>query len=535
MGPGISGFAIPPSTDLSAMHAHTDGIAMLHMYIGSSGTSSMATSRSLTHEMGHFLGLSHLWGNLNGPGQACGDDGLADTPVTKGFQFCPSNTAAASICNPDIVENYQNFMEFSFCTAMFTHDQGTLMRGLFDAQIPGRTNLPTEGNLTATGALIDPAPVCTPVADFSQIRKFVCEGEPVTFKDVSWNAAVTNRTWYFQDGTPAMSATADPTVTFSGLGWKSVKLVVTNAAGTDSLVVSRSVHISQGWADRTGPYTEDFESGNTLSWLVDNAEDNFAEWQLSNTNGYDNSKCMKLNNFKDISAAPVLSDDYFYNFRLGGNKDALISPSNDLASTTEASLTFDYAYASNTADPDYFTESLRVYSSRDCGKTWSLRTVVNAADLITGTANAGSAFLPTSNSHWVTRSFPFNILPTDTKTRFRFEFTASDFSNNLYLDNIRVTGVLGLAQNPLETMGVQVYPNPAGIAEGIWISYLANEHPVALELVDVQGKVLAQETVQAVNTAVNHRLEPTNQLSAGCYYVKISQGDFSVTKKIVLL
>lgn len=534
MGEGLSGYATAPSTDLSEMFRLTDGIVMLNMYTGSNGTSSPQTSRSLTHEMGHFLGLSHLWGNGEGPGTACGDDGIADTPVTKGFQFCPPNAAAASICNPNIAENYQNFMEFSFCTSMFTHDQGTLMRGLFDAQIPGRSDLPGEENLTATGALISPAPTCTPVADFSQLRQFICEGEPVTFKDISWNAAVSNRTWYFQDGTPATSTMADPSVTFSGLGWKSVKLVVSNATGTDSLVLTQAVHISQGWADYTGPYSEDFESGNTLSWLVDNPEDNYAHWQLSNTNGYDNSKCMKLNNYKDISAAPIGSDDYFYNFRLGGTQDMLTSPSSDLASTTGISLSFDYAYASNTDAPAQPEERLRVYLSRDCGKTWSVRATLDAADLVTAQVDPEAAFLPSSNAQWATWTIPLNLFATDTKTRFKFEFTASDFSNNLYLDNIRVTGVLGLDQNPLENMDLQVYPNPAGTAEDIHISYIANDKPVTLELADVQGKVLAREAIETLQETVNQPLQGTRGLSAGCYYVKISQGGFNVTKKIVV-
>lgn len=48
------------------------------------------TSRTLTHEVGHWLGLEHTWGNTQ-VATACGDDGINDTPPTKGhFSTCPS-------------------------------------------------------------------------------------------------------------------------------------------------------------------------------------------------------------------------------------------------------------------------------------------------------------------------------------------------------------------------------------------------------------------------------------------------------------
>ncbi len=41
--------------------------------------------RSLSHEAGHWLSLSHTFGNANDAGKgACGDDGVTDTPVTDG-------------------------------------------------------------------------------------------------------------------------------------------------------------------------------------------------------------------------------------------------------------------------------------------------------------------------------------------------------------------------------------------------------------------------------------------------------------------
>ncbi|MBK7286470.1 MAG: hypothetical protein IPI95_04815 [Flavobacteriales bacterium] len=61
--------------------------------------------------MGHWLNLQHVWGNGT-VAQSCGDDGVADTPVTKGWQFCPG-AEQSKVCNPDSFENYQNYMDYS--------------------------------------------------------------------------------------------------------------------------------------------------------------------------------------------------------------------------------------------------------------------------------------------------------------------------------------------------------------------------------------------------------------------------------------
>ena len=40
----------------------------------------------MTHEVGHWLGLRHIWGDAN-----CGDDFCADTPQSTTSNFgCPS-------------------------------------------------------------------------------------------------------------------------------------------------------------------------------------------------------------------------------------------------------------------------------------------------------------------------------------------------------------------------------------------------------------------------------------------------------------
>jgi hypothetical protein len=136
---------------------------------------------------------------------------------------------------------------------------------------------------------------------------------------------------------------------------------------------------------------------------------------------------------------------------------------------------------------------------------------------------------------WKTATVSVPGNSTDTRTRFKFEFVSSDVSNNIYIDNIRVTGVLSIAENPLNTMDITVYPNPTTSSNGVSINYVANEDAVEFQLVDLQGKIITTETNNSMNVEVTHKLELSSPLASGCYYLKISQGAFNMTKKVVIL
>ena len=51
----------------SGIPAAMDAIVILSTYVGSIGTGNVGTSRALTHEVGHWLNLPHVWGGTNQP------------------------------------------------------------------------------------------------------------------------------------------------------------------------------------------------------------------------------------------------------------------------------------------------------------------------------------------------------------------------------------------------------------------------------------------------------------------------------------
>ena len=107
---GVAGYAFYPSAVDGVNGVKKDGVIILSEYIGSIGSSTVNTSRALTHEIGHYLNLPHTWGNTNDPGVSCGDDGIQDTPITKGHTTC---SLTDGDCFPNIIENVQNYMEYA--------------------------------------------------------------------------------------------------------------------------------------------------------------------------------------------------------------------------------------------------------------------------------------------------------------------------------------------------------------------------------------------------------------------------------------
>jgi PKD repeat protein len=529
---GVAGYAYyPTSTDGSLFFA--DGVIILNQYIGRIGTGQEAWSRALTHEIGHYLGLPHVWGDTNDPEVACGDDGIPDTPITKGYKYCPSNPNAAKICDPNIVENYQNYMDYSYCSIMFTKGQTNLMRNMAQSESGSRKYLISDSIHHLTGIDLPTVPLCAPVADFYANYFVACVGSAIQFNDKSWNAVVDSRVWDIQDASVSSTTVAQPMVTFNSPGWKKVTLTVTNAAGTDTKTLEKAIYVYPNWGSALKMY--DFNSDNIYEFNAINMEPQTPGFEITWDRGKDGSPAYMLKYYKKIQNAVMYSNDYFYNLRKGGAKDYLYSPIFNLQYVTSGNISFDYAYATGAFTADDMTETLELQSSIDCGKNWIPRKTLTKMDLVSG-GNAATDvdFIPVA-SQWRNTSVAIPVALQKDGVMFRFAFTSSDMSNNLYIDNVNITGTLMTANEEFAALNFNVYPNPTTPSEGVYVEYMANDKDVTLELTDLSGKTISSEVVTTKNTSVTHKMNTTSQLTAGVYLVKISQGTSQLVKKVVIL
>jgi hypothetical protein len=122
---GVMGYASVPGCP-----AEKDGVVIKYTAFGSTPNliAPYNKGRTTVHEVGHWLGLRHIWGDSD-----CGDDKIDDTPPQAGpTRGCPSGVV--STCTSGAAGNmYMNFMDFTNdeCTNMFTLGQAARMRELF--------------------------------------------------------------------------------------------------------------------------------------------------------------------------------------------------------------------------------------------------------------------------------------------------------------------------------------------------------------------------------------------------------------------
>ena len=101
----------------------------------------VSLGRTLTHEMGHYLGLKHLWDQLDD--QRCSDaDFCSDTPPQSlsYADVCGINEDLRSCGSRDMVGNYMNYTNDA-CMNLFTECQKLRMRTVL-LHSPNRTDLP---------------------------------------------------------------------------------------------------------------------------------------------------------------------------------------------------------------------------------------------------------------------------------------------------------------------------------------------------------------------------------------------------------
>lgn len=262
-GFGVAGYAYKPTIG-SLPPADIDGIVIDY------NLGMVPSNRVLTHEIGHFLGLDHPWGGGSG---SCGtDDGLTDTPNTAGpsFDFSGSCSGTQQTC-PGVNTQYENYMDYSNCTVMYTDDQVTLMHLILEN---------SRLELTDSDVCSSPFPE-PPVADFVADITAVIAGGSINFSDLSTNSP-TSWSWTvspmagvsYIGGTSASSQ--NPVIQFDITGLYSITLTATNAEGSDSEVKTSYIEVIAGGdgssaCDTLRNYTdEEFENVSRYS-IVDEA------------------------------------------------------------------------------------------------------------------------------------------------------------------------------------------------------------------------------------------------------------------------
>ena len=509
IGDNTAGFTQLPSDVNANWAADEDGIVLRSDYVGSIGTSSVSKSRTLTHEVGHWLNLYHTWGPTNSPGQAsnCNSDDLVnDTPNTIGYTSC---TLSGSSCNSDL-DNVQNYMEYSFCSKMFTLGQRTRMRAALTSSIAQRNQLWTQSNLEETG-VIDP-PLCA--AAFSSSDNTACVGSSITFNDHSYHA-VTSWSWNFGDGTtltgndPAVYQ--NPIHVYNEPGIYDVSLTVGN--GVDNVSATESAYIiilAPGSIE--APLVEGFEStwpGN--SWIINNVDED-ETWEITPSASFSGDRSLKLRNYS-IDA---------------GGLDELYTSTFDMSGADTIWLSYKWAYANRVDETD---DRLRISVTGDCGEIWSLRKLYKGLTNLPTADNTNTQFTPTTEADWDGETLVLTNQEWMTdKFRVKFDFTSYG-GNNLYLDDINImasftTGI----REVVPTFIYNVYPNPAQDNMTVDLTQPTSE-VVTIELYNSTGQ-LVEVLHNGLLTGGRHFINIPKQ-TAGIYNLTLKKHGHLDIQKVI--
>lgn len=342
--------------------AEDDGTFMLD------GTYNLG--RTMTHEVGHWLGLRHIWGD----GDCSADDFCADTPNAAAPNYTCNLFNNSCTDNPDF-DQVQNYMDYTndACMDTFTQDQKDRIQAIM-ANAPRRVELNSS-----TACSISPTVYVT-----TALPENVTEGSDCNFQDITidltmsiaGNASATaslvntgtatenedfeliNNSVTFASGstTPSNSVTlrifndnfveADETISLS-----------VNVSTTGNVTASSNVYETMIINDdeavttttTTDVFFDDFNDGDVSDWSFIDSDGDTNNWipVTLTDSGLGAGDISVLRSFSWVSTTGALTPDNW-----------AITPAIDLTSVT-GSLQLQWKIAA--VDPDWDVENYTVY------------------------------------------------------------------------------------------------------------------------------------------------------------------------------
>lgn len=535
-GQGILGYAstIGPGNGLD------DGMFLNYQSFGSSSCYTLPVynrGRTATHEIGHYFGLYHIWGDddgcsgddfeqlpastsctlpnglFNPQGQGNGTNDIGDTPnQASETSSCPSGSVTDG-CSASLPgKMYQNHMDYTqdACLSMFTKKQVSRMEWVLDNCRAGLKTSPgcqpPANALTldvAASSSVSPGGFelsgCTTIYYPDTLS---CAGS-ITPKFLVKNNGLTNitslTTSYSYDNGPVVTQTVTVSIAQGGFavvsfapifvaeGTHSFRFTTSNPNGsTDQNTANDNYSATLTVLKPINtPLTESFDAPlNGTKWTIDNPDVDFT-WQRTSPGRNASAGKLSIDNYNVEGA---LHRDDFRSTTLAVNPAAAYV------------LKFDLAHK-NYPDNEN-SDTLAVLVSPDCGQTFTRIYRKGGTQLATAGSSDDEYVLPNEND-WRTETvdIPASLLSSG-KIILVFR-NISRYGNWIHLDNINLENVL--LQPDLEVMSLQQISNfvcTNSVAPSVSVRNVGNDTVQSFNIVyQLNGSSPVSKTVSGSNLA----------------------------------
>lgn len=532
---GISGYASYPTA-----FSNEDGIVIHYQNFGKGSPNlkpPLHLGRTLTHELGHYFGLKHLYGDEQ---KIClEDDGLADTPLTnRSYTGCPQINKNLNLCNDpyskqDMVQNFMNQTNDD-CMHMFTHNQKTLMqyhlmhnrKGLVHQNCFITTNIfdldaSIQFKAKPTINCDEHAPLQVKICNegLNAIHSF--EIKSTLSENISENYHIKpNQCIYYalayKFELAQSSFDSDIVVSLKNINGLGNELNMQNNSDTSEMKTLSKADF---------PFEENFTSN--PQWLNHSSNIDDSSWILIKENNAEQANelpqsCCGLNN----SYSHQIHYLHLPYFNL-----------TEISASTKSEnfnfcLNFDYAfYAGSNSTNTQIDGMIIEYASTCSPNNFKVLWEKWGKDLETTSVVFNSIDYPNTASDWKTVHQNLNALHIEgEKLLFRIKFINNN-RRSIFIDNISFNFCENIPldiQNYITEHEFGVFPNPS--LNGQFHLYSGNPKnlPILVEVFDALGLSIASFQFQ------KHYSLSLNSFPNGCYFVKMQFDGYMLSKKLIL-
>lgn len=554
-GAGIDllGYAtFPPSSTLTGITGNTgtttsDGFVCWYKSFGTVGTldPTYNKGRTCTHEIGHWLGLRHMWGD-----GTCATDYCADTPPSQTANYgCKTHPFNSGNCAGNTTgEMFMNYMDYSddICLYMFTNDQKTRMQTAM-ANSPMRIALATSNVCNpplAAGADASPVQITSPLAS-SCVSSFTPSFSLVNYGNVSLTSctlnytldggAVSNVPWTGNLNSPGITTVQLPLISGNPgftVGTHILKIFTSNPNGVvdvnganDTVKVTFNITSPASTVITGNPFiqaftTTPFTSATYPGWSLSNPNGGSPTWSYTNTAGGfgTSTSCVRVLNFSATNPNPYANQI-----------DDMSTPYFDFSSANSYYLNFNVAYAKRSSA---INDSLLIYVSTDCDATWTKIYGKTQSSLATnGGTSVATSFTPTA-SQWRSETINLAAYQGFSHVKFRFR-NKNGGGNNIYVDDININNSpVGIANVVSIQNALSVYPNPSN--GRVTLSTNFNQvTDINISIIDVLGN-LVYSTKKLGAKEDEFTFDLTN-LAKGIYFLQVKTNKETITKRVSII